>query len=226
MTSQPAIDDNDITIQMDYQQDLGQSQPTYQTYSIGDTIEFAGNNWRVIKNSTTEEDYVTLMKEKVLTNTELGSYAYQNNDTTSYYFGTNCYPTNGYGYSGMAESGCAGHNDYAGSKVKELLETRYLLMIGENNLKEINGYKIRLITRNELNENLGWTSLDKYATNSDNSLVPTWVYQNIGDQNKGVYGYWTMDAYPNDLYTVWKIGIDGQISHEWVHNMRNGVRQL
>ena len=32
-------------------------------YSIGDTIEFAGSNWRVIKDSTAEEDYITLMNE-------------------------------------------------------------------------------------------------------------------------------------------------------------------
>ena len=46
------------------------------TYAIGDTIEFAGSNWKVIKASTTEEDYVTVMKELVLTNAELGNYVY------------------------------------------------------------------------------------------------------------------------------------------------------
>ena len=46
------------------------------TYAIGDTIEFAGSSWRVIKNSTAAEDYVTLMKELVLTNAELGNYVY------------------------------------------------------------------------------------------------------------------------------------------------------
>ncbi len=101
---------------------------------VGDTIEFAGSNWKVIKNSTNDEDYVTLMKETVLTNSELGKYA--NGVTDTMYFHENC-------------------NVYATSKVKEMLETSYLPTIGANNLKEVDGYKIRLITTDELTSNLG-----------------------------------------------------------------------
>ena len=70
ITFQSASTTNNIRVTINYQQDLGQV-PAYEAYSIGDTVNFAGSNWKVIKASTTEEDYVTLMKETVLTNAEL-----------------------------------------------------------------------------------------------------------------------------------------------------------
>ena len=122
VTSQPAIDDNDITIQMDYQQDLGQFDPiSYNAYSIGDTINFAGSNWRAIANSSSEEDYVTLMKETVLTNAELGEYAYNGTyDTMEYTWTDMCHWAN-HGYSSSNTNNCSNTNSYAASKVKEML---------------------------------------------------------------------------------------------------------
>ena len=196
ITSQPQNNDNDITVQLDYQQHLGQVS-AYEAYSVGDTIEFAGSNWYVIKDSTAEEDYVTLMKETVLTNAELGEYAYANGyDTMSYYWNDSCHPA-AYGYSTNANN-CDNTNSYETSKVKEMLETRYLPTIGESNLKEIDGYKIRLITTNELNENLGWVNLQITAkTDNENANVPIWVYQHLGDQSGHVSGCWTMTPTPN-----------------------------
>ena len=194
VTSQPTSNNNDITIQMDYQQDLGQVV-VYDKYSVGDIINFSGSNWRVIKNSTTDEDYVTLMKERILTKSELGDYAISINgtkrDTMEYTWTETCHNAN-HGYSSEDKSNCANTNGYATSKVKEMLESRYLSTIGANNLKEIDGYKIRLITTEELHENLGWISLEQYATATDNSAVPTWVHQNFGEGNNNVHGYWTM----------------------------------
>ena len=188
VTSQPASTTNDITVTINYGQDLGQVV-VYDEYSIGDIVEFAGSNWRVIKNSTVDEDYVTLMKDIVLTNAELGEYAYKTYDIMPYYWDDGCHP-NGYGYSNYGYS-CDNKNNYSISRIKEFLEEMYIDTLGESNLKEVDGYKIRLITTNELNDNLGWNALDKYATDTENSSVPTWVYQNFRNQNSEVYGYWT-----------------------------------
>ena len=156
VTSQPASTTNNITLEMNYQQDLGQFDPiSYNAYSIGDTINFAGSNWRVVKNSTEEEDYVTLMKEVVLTNAELGEYAYGTGyDTMEYTWTDTCHNAN-HGYSSSNYDNCNNTNDYATSKVKEMLERTYINTLGTDSLKEVDGYKIRLITLDELESNLG-----------------------------------------------------------------------
>ena len=228
VTSQPAIDDNDITIQMDYQQDLGQFDPiSYNAYSIGDTINFAGSNWRVIANSSSEEDYVTLMKETVLTNAELGEYAYNGTyDTMEYTWTDMCHWAN-HGYSSSNTNNCSNTNSYAASKVKEMLETRYLPTIGAGNLKEINGYKIRLITLEELQQNLGVSTTINaswYDVSTEDSL--SWVYQSFGDQSKNVLGYWTMTSHPNYSSVVWGVGSYGMINENGVNNYNSGVRPI
>ena len=214
VTSQPASTTNNITVTINYQQDLGQV-PAYEAYSIGDTIELAGSNWRVIKNSTGNEDYVTLMKERVLNNAELGEYASNSTyDTMEYYWDDNCHARS-YGYSSYDSSGCTGHNNYEESKVKEFLEGTYINTLGANNLKEVDGYKIRLITTNELNENLGWVNLQVTATtDNENANVPTWVYQNFGDKSNNVYGYWTMTPHSYYSYLVWKVDSVGTVGYD------------
>ena len=192
----------------------------YKTYVIGDTIEFAGSNWRVIKDSTGNEDYVTLMKERVLTNAELGEYAYNGTyDTMSYYWDDSCHPV-AYGYSSSSYS-CDNTNDYATSKVKEMLETRYLPTIGESNLKEVDGYKIRLITVDELTSNLGCTS-----SSCSSSPYASWVHQNFGDQSKIVYAYWTMTPYPDISSNVWIVHSVGLVYNSNVYDVDRGVRPV
>ena len=219
VATQPTSTTNDITVTINYQQDLGQV-PAYEAYSIGDTVQFAGSNWYVIKNSTGNEDYVTLMKERVLTNAELGEYAYNGTyDTMSYYWDDSCHPA-AYGYSSWDSTGCSGHNDYAGSKVKEMLEGTYINTLGTNNLKEVDGYKIRLITVDELVSNLGCTS-----SRCSESSYASFVYQNFGDQNKNVYSYWTMTSYSNNSSRVRYVNNTGRLGHGGVSH-RSGVRPV
>ena len=247
VTSQPTNTGKDLTVTINYVQDLGNDVVTYDTYSIGDVVTFAGSNWYVIKNSTSEEDYVTLMKEKVLTNAELGEYAVNyictsNNATSnyygcteagqvigvdemSYYWSDTCHSLNVYGYTDSDDSGCEGHNDYEGSKVKEFLEGTYINTLGSDNLKKVDGYKIRLVTIEELNVNLGWTALDKYATESDNSNVPMWIYSNFAETviNSST-GYWTMTPNVNNTYSTWNIS-SNKLNAYYVSN-HHGVRPV
>ena len=218
VTSQPASTTNDITVTINYQQDLGQV-PAYEAYSIGDTVQFAGSNWKVIKASTAEEDYVTIMKETVLTNSELGSYAYNStSDTMEYTWTDNCH-NNNHGYSSSSYS-CNNTNGYATSKVKEMLEQQYLPTLGASNLKEIDGYKIRLITVDELTSNLGCTS-----SSCSSSPYASWVHQNFGDQSKNVYGYWTMTPYPNNSSFVWYVSGSNILGYGPVSNTY-GIRPV
>ena len=203
---------------------LGKCQTVDKTYAIGDTVEYAGSNWRVIKNSTGNEDYVTLMKERVLTNAELGEYAYNGTyDTMEYTWTETCHEANR-GYSSYDFSNCDNTNGYATSKVKEMLEIRYLPTIGADNLKEVDGYKIRLITLEELDNNLGCNSSD-YSCKS--SQYATWVHQNFGDQSKNVYAYWTMTPHPDYSSYVWFVGSNGRVSDDDVNYLRSsGVRPV
>ena len=162
-TSQPSVLTSDIEVTLNYQQDLGQIV-VYDEYSVGDVVEFAGSNWRVIKNSTDEEDYVTLMKEKVLTHNELGNYGVSHACTSSniqygdfgctevgqivdwdampFYISDSChgiYILNDVNYSSSTGNGCYWHNRYNESLIKGFLEGTYLSTIdpNENKLKAI-----------------------------------------------------------------------------------------
>ena len=237
VTSQPTNTGKELTVTINYVQDLENDVVTYDTYSIGDQITFAGSNWYVIKNSSTEEDYVTLMKEQVLTSSELGEYAYSytetctadnvtngeygcttegetvtdTRDTIQYYWSDTCH-SDGYGYTDYDASGCSGHNDYEGSKVKEYLEGTYINALGETNLKEVDGYKVRLITTDELQNNLGYqeNTVSGYSLQTSEN-TPNWVYQNFGENQNSVYGYWTMTPYPYDSSYVWVVRSTGRL---------------
>ena len=241
VTSQPTTTGKDLTVTINYVQDLGASnEPStaYDAYSVGDQVSFAGSNWYVIKNSTADENYVTLMKEKILTSDELGEYAAtmtcdesmvnvgaygcavagektkETIDGMLYYYSDNCHFYGHYGYTDTDISGCNGHNDYEGSKVREFLEGMYINALGGYNLKEVDGYKVRLLTKEELESN-GWAGNRTVCTGSCYELyglikdtAPTWVYQNFGEKENSVYGYWTMT--PNLDYDsrVWIVTRD------------------
>ena len=92
--------------------------------------------------------------------------------------------------------------------------------------KEINGYKIRLITLEELQQNFGWTELNAYATSGDNSSVPTWVYRDF-TVDKIAYGYWTMTPKPSPSNNVWFMSTSEQLNVYYGHDYGNtGVRPV
>ena len=230
ITSQPISNGNNITIEMDYQQDLGQV-PAYE-YSIGDTVEFAGSNWYVIKNSAYDENYVVLLKEKVLTYNELGSdyatIAYgEQQDRMGFYWSDTCHDRDRYciygqdGYLQSDYSDCEHHNDYSGSKIREFLENTYIYVLGATNLKEVDGYKIRLITWEELLGNLGFsmavTSANAGVYPIANENVPNWVYENHASNLYATY--WTMSAPPNNSESVRTVmGHYGHLETDPVYN--------
>ena len=234
VTSQPTTTSSEVTLTINYQQDLGQVSPpapTYAIYSIGDTITYKDSTWYVIKNSASNENYVTLMRQTVLTNEELGSYAYGSGyDTMSYYWSSTCHPQS-YGYSEWDDSRCSGHNDYAGSKVKEAVEAYASSKGMMNDLDTVDGYKIRLITRDELENSFGYAEFDvpcggcgaKYWSKA--SDTPTWVYSGFGEGQNNVDGYWTMIPDVNDASNVWNVYSDGNLNNFSVGNF-NGVRPV
>ena len=175
-------------------------------YNIGDLVNYAGTEWRVIKDSAIDEDYVTLMKNKPLTNVELGNYAYQNSDKMEYYWSSTCHRDgiyDGYNYASNDYSGCSGHNNYAESKIKEFLEGTYINSFNEKELKEVDGYKVRLITEEELRNNLSFGSANSIALLTNccgySTNVPEWVYKMFNSYpTYSGNGYWTMSPSSSD----------------------------
>lgn len=94
---------------------------------------------------------------------------------------------NVYGYTERVTTGRSGYNEYQRSTIKIFLEDVYIDTLDETNFKEKNGYKIRLIKLEELQNNLGWDT----TKNATSSGAPNWMYG---------YGYfWTMTKSYGDL---------------------------
>ena len=183
VTSQPQTNNNALTVQLFTEQNLGQVQPEYDTYSIGDKTTFAGSDWYVVKDSSTNEDYVTLIKENVLTSSELGSYAFSNGRDTAR-------------YSLLTVS------DYGSSTIKKAVDNYMNNYLDESKLKIINEYKIRIMSTDELTNNLGCTTAT--CSSSPNA---NWIY------NSNIGHYWLMETngqYAFFITTVGGISIDYQ----------------
>ena len=180
-----------VKVIIDYVQNLDGSGATgegetitnaYTAYSIGDTIEFAGSNWNVIEDSGRGQDYVTLLRVSRLAGTEITSkYVYKGNtgnNTMSYYWSSTCHSTDTYGTDAYADtdtSGCGNHNDFAGSKIKAALDEYAANTLGSSNLKEVDGYKIRILNLNDLQNNLGWKSGVETRASASGNSVPSFV---------------------------------------------------
>ena len=174
-------------------------EEVYSSYKIGDKITFAGSDWYVIEDSGTAQDYVVLLKETVLTNAELGTYA-PNSTYDSARFGST--------------------TDYETSNVKEAVE-KYIIEKGiTEELKQIDKYKIRLITTDEVINNLGWTSGTGTSVTTSGNNVPKWVYQNFGGNS-----YWTMTSDANNSSSVWYVHTYGNFISGNTQGI-NGVRPV
>lgn len=199
----------------------------YTKYKVGDVISFSGSKWYVLKDSDQEQSYVTLLKDKILSYEELGDYGYEYHGVCSdwqvqdgdygctevgqkyirkenampYYWSDTCHEEGDYGYTEWDNSECRGHNDYEGSKVREMLENHYLPKLDEKELVEVDGYKIRLLTEKELTEDFGYYKSEKEYTDDTRwgiksiENVPEWLYKNFGENEYKVSSYWTSYIY-------------------------------
>ena len=199
----------------------------YDTYNIGDLVTYNGMNFYVIANSDENSDYVTLLKAEPLTVNEVNTYGvgHINNYTYSTSVGT-AYNYGNYGYGGMAyyssatcgyptgatdtseyvSSGCT--TDYDNSDIKYVVDNWSNNIINSSDLAQDNlGYKVRLITYDELMNNLGYNkgqlSGTSYELNPE--YTPSWVYSDE-------YYYWTMSTYEDSNNVVWYIGYEGALS--------------
>ena len=203
----------------------------YTAYNIGDEITYKGMKFYVIAPSDTKQDYVTLLKDEPLTVDEVNTYGaghvnmYVTYKTSSSYYqtaygtryGGMAYyssPTCGYVNPSWVYDGCT--TNYDESEIKKVVEAWKDAKLTENELKEVNEYKARLITYEDLYNNLDYEVYINGTTilRRPSESTPSWVYNSN-------YWYWTMS--PDSASYVWRVYNNGNLDHDNVYNNRNGV---
>ena len=133
----------------------------YDAYQKGDTVTYNGMNFHVIKDSGSNQDYVTLLLDTPLTATEVNTYGgvgTANNHVNKY----SCRPTDTYCYQKAYDYNSAGYlafystetcgydsnnnwvttgcnNNYADSDIKYVVDAWALDKTTSSDLKEIDG---------------------------------------------------------------------------------------
>ena len=142
-------------------------------YNVGSAVLYNGSYWYILSIG---DDYLTLLKKDSLSVNELNNYSKDDTIGLMYY----------------GKEGCTNNNTcnlFNESNIKLALDN-YKNSI-DNDLKDVNGYKIRLMTIEELS-NFGYvdkTSSLYYESTSD---TPYWLTDTIGD-------YWIMNSSNNTL---------------------------
>ena len=197
--------------------------PTYTAYTIGNQVTYNNINYYVIKDSGAKESAVTLLKAEPLSVEEVNTYgAGHINRYTSSPVGT-AYDNNGYG--GMAyyssetcgyvnnawvETGCT--TDYAQSEVKYVVDAW-------KTAKAPAATEARLITFDELKDNLGYELIDNGSTQVwlPADSTPSWVYNSN-------YSYWTMSQYNDSAFVVWHVSSGGGLNSSSVYSTGGSFR--
>ena len=207
---------------------------TYAAYSVGDTISIHGDSYHVIVDSPTTQDYVVSLKDVPLTKQEIDDnhygQGYINRYTYDYVGQVNNYngygrmayyssPTCGYATPGgsYSSSGCT--TNYDSSDIKHVVDDWATTKFSNNELKEVDGYKARLATKEEL-QPIGWPSCSSTATPcSPESTTPSWIYNSN-------YWYWTMSQWNNSSSSVWDVYNDGTLYSYSVNSYSDAVRPV
>ena len=216
------------------------SATAYQAYNIGDIVTYNGMEFYVIEASDEASDRVTMLKAEPLTVDEVNTYGgvgTENNHVNMYVTSTppssyyqKAYDNSGYGGMAYYSSETCGYNgsagcttDYNESEVKYVVDAWTNDKLNAADLTEDSlGYKTRLLTFEDLTNNLGYefkiidTSSGWYTTEN----TPSWVYNDNGS-------YWTMGQYEDSAVDVWFVGNgDGTLHYSGVVNFTYVVRPV
>ena len=196
-------------------------------YKIGDKITYNGIDFYVIADSPTTQDHVTLLKAEPLTVDEVNEYGTDSNginhvnqrhkdqtpgiaDNWNGYGSLQYYSSKTCGYVGneWIYTNCL--NSYDDSEIKYVIDRWASEKLNQADLKVINTYAARLISHEELINNLGctWSSCNTETT-------PKWVYNN---------NYFTMSGYSND--SIWMVSYDGDMGTNAVSFSTDTVRPV
>lgn len=181
----------------------------WSKYEIGQEVEYNGIKFYVIKDSDSSEETVTMIKDDALKSSEMIDYLSSTEiiDKTvdgdfkvlnfsseylkvSYYMESNC-------KTGGNNIGCS--IDYSVSDIKQVIDVWANNYINMNDLtKDSTGYKVRLITYDELTNDLGIqinvvdpTNIQTVKTKD----ISNWFFKD--------YSFWTMSQLQDFNNELW-----------------------
>ena len=201
----------------------------YTEYKIGDIVPYNGMEFYVIKDSSSKDDSVTMLKKEPLSVDEVNQfgrghvnmYNCQESETSCYH---TAYDYNGYG--GMAyytsvdcgygtgsnhtDTGCK--SDYASSEVKYVVDAW-------KNAKVPEASEARLLTYEEASE---YTETRQICTGN--------CYEGIGLKYDWMYNsnywYWLGTPYTDSSFNVWRVGIGGDLYGTYVGDANGVIRPV
>ncbi len=147
----------------------------YETYKIGDKIQYNGSDYYVMKNSGEKSSYLKLLKAEPLKYNEIeDKYFDEDSDDLLYLpFSTDtlhCSNTGNYSSCTM---------NYDETNIKSYINTWVNNKIGNNNLVEVDGYQARLINLEDL-ANLDYNS-------EESNCLSTKTYCRYDDKDNNIF---------------------------------------
>ena len=203
----------------------------YTEYKVGDVVPYNGMDFYVIKDSSSEEDSVTMLKAEPLTVEEVNRYGTGHvNMYNCIEEDTSCYHTayNSYGYGGMAyytsktcgyvngsyvDTGCT--TDYEASEVKYVVDAWKAVQAPA-------ATEARLISKKEIDDNF---EFEEYDISCGGCGAKVKRISKAGMYNSN-YGYWTMSAWNDLASAVWVVGSDGSLSYNSDNDSYRVVRPV
>ena len=173
----------------------------YSKYNIGQVINYNGDMYYVIHNSSPDDNYVTLLRDNFISNQEVYSDNTSEENAKFVYFRSNeCMSGN--------KTGCT--NDYSRSNVKKIIDLWIKNSNIEKDLVSIDGYKARILKADELFENLGY--------DIHNGISRTRLYKKTDDVPKWIYekntNYWSMTGYEDNGSIIFIINKNGSVGFD------------
>lgn len=172
----------------------------YRSFESQDLMSGISRNesYEIYSDSDENQTYIELLKEKPLTAQDIYKYSNgkYNTEQVPYYVSNTCNKNN--------KTGCT--TDFNKSLVKEILDNWAEDIFGEG-VVEVNGYKTRLLTIEELVDRFAYepylSSSITYRATADTNL---YIYDFVRNYNTSFRRAWTMSPFEDSNYQVLTIG--------------------
>ena len=205
--------------------------PSYQTYSVGDTVTYNNIDFYVIKDSEAKEDTVTLLKAEPLTVEEVNLYGVSHINRYTYDSPGSAYDQIGYGGVAYYTSNNCGYNEgqwnrdgclsnYDQSEIKYIIDSWKNTNLVDRDIREV-----RLLTLDELVQNFKYEEKTVSCGGSctyiiyESNSIPDWLYNSD-------FEYWTMSKQDSSTYNVWYINSIGNAKPGTVDTSNRVIRPV